>query len=245
MAIIYNGTPISSLKYNGENVDVVWVCDTSTTCCTKVFYPPERTIAASIVCPYSDIDSVYCYGATGSFGNNAICGQQLCLYACTEYLCAYANTSYSSLCFASLCLDTSDFLGCTLEIETCNVAALLRLTSRCPTGTGGCTGAIATTTFIDDGNTRSTVISGATTCINLISPSSCVYGCMCCANFGSYFSNFVKNVCYIDTCINDFWLSPDDGTWCYASIYVRIKDSADNVILCGTYKPTYSQVVLC
>lgn len=244
MSIIYNGTPISSLKYNGENVDVVWVCDTSTTCCTKVFYPPEYCMATSIICPYSDIKSSYCYGATGSFGNTTICGQQLCLYSCPEYFCVCLDTSSSSLCFASLCFDTSDFIGCKLEIETCNVFAMVRLTSRCPTGTVDYDAAMNCGSLLDDGNVRSTVISGATTCINLIASTSCVYGCMCCSNFGEYFRNFVNNICYIDTCIYDWWLSPTGGGWCCACVYVRIKDSADNVILCGTYIPTYTQVVL-
>lgn len=242
MAIIYNGTPVSSLKYNEENIDVVWVCDTSTTCCTKVFYPPQRTIAASIICPWNDISSVYCYGATGSFGNTTICGQQLCLYSCPEYFCTYLDTSSSSLCFASLCLDTSDFVGCTLEIETCNVAAYVRATSRCSTGVS-CTAALGFPALLDDGNTRSTVISGTTTCVNLIAPVSYVYSCTYCGNWGEYFRNFVNNICYIDTCISNYWLN-NVGEWVNACIYVRIKDSADNVILCGTYIPTYSQVVL-
>ena len=242
MAIIYNGTQLSSLKYNGKNVDVVWVCDTSTTCCTKVFYPPQRTIAASIICPYSDVKSSYCYGATGSFGNTTICGQQLCLYSCPEYFCTYLDTPYSSLCFASLCLDTSDFVGCTLEIETCNIAAYVRATSRCSTGVS-CTAALGFPALLDDGNTRSTVISGTTTCINLIAPVSYVCSCTYCGNWGSYFRNFVNNICYIDTCISDYWLN-NVGEWVNACIYVRIKDSADNVILCGAYCPTYSQVVL-
>ncbi len=243
MAIIYNGTQLSKLTYNGKNVDVVWVCDTSTTCCTKVFYPPEHTMAVSIICPYNDIKSSYCYGATGSFGNTTICGQQLCLYACTEYFCAYLNTSSSSLCFASLCFDTSDFIGCKLEIETDCITGALKLISRCPSGVVGCEFGIYDTSLIDDGNTRSTIISGATTCINLIASSSYVCACMCCSNYGAYFPNLVKNVCCIGTCIPDYYLNPQ-GQWINPHIYVRIKDSADNVILCGMYCPSYSRVVL-
>lgn len=40
MAIIYNGTTISqdhTIKYNNTDVTEVWVCDTSTACCTKVW----------------------------------------------------------------------------------------------------------------------------------------------------------------------------------------------------------------
>lgn len=245
MAIIYNGTTLSNLTFNGVNVSSAYVCDTSTGCFTRVFPDNyEYCMPTSIICHYNDIDSVYCYGASGSFGDNAICGQQLCLYACTEYFCAYLDTSSTSLCFASLCFDTSDFIGNTLEIETCNVAAQLNLTSRCEYCHGcGCTAAINTTTLIDDGNIRSTAISGATTCVNLISPSNCVYGCMCCCNFGACFQNFVKNVCRVDTCIFYFWLIPEEG-FKNSCIYVRIKDSAGNILLCGTYIPTCACVVL-
>lgn len=40
MAIIYNGTTISqdhTIKYNDQDLAEVWVCDTSTACCTKVW----------------------------------------------------------------------------------------------------------------------------------------------------------------------------------------------------------------
>lgn len=37
MSIIYNGTELSSLTQNGTELTEVWVCDTSTTCCIKVF----------------------------------------------------------------------------------------------------------------------------------------------------------------------------------------------------------------
>lgn len=37
MSIIYNGTDLSALTYNGIELTDVWVCDTSTTCCIKVF----------------------------------------------------------------------------------------------------------------------------------------------------------------------------------------------------------------
>lgn len=37
MAIIYNDTELTSLTYNGTELSEVWVCDTSTTCCTLVY----------------------------------------------------------------------------------------------------------------------------------------------------------------------------------------------------------------
>lgn len=240
MAIIYNGTTLSSLKYNGTNVDVVWVCDTSTTCCTKVFPSEPYCMPVSIV-NFCDICSVYCYGASGSFGSLFLGGQQLCLYACSDSLIASLNASSTPVNFAVLCFDTSDFIGCKLEISTEYVSAQLYMTSKCcMSGTGSSNVYSANTnvtSLLDNGNTRSTVISGATTNVVLASPNSCVCNIMNCSDWNNCFSNFTKNVCDIKTCVFPFYYDSETGEYCSSCITVRIKDSADNIILCGMYCP--------
>ena len=37
MAIIYNGTNLTNIKFGDTNLTAVWFCDTSTSCCTLVF----------------------------------------------------------------------------------------------------------------------------------------------------------------------------------------------------------------
>lgn len=240
MSIIYNGTPVRSLKYNGENVSVVWVCDTSTTCCTKVFPSEPYCMPVSIV-NCCDICSVYCYGASGSFGANMLGGQPLCLYACSDALTASLNASSTPVNFAVLCFDTSDFVGCKLEISTEYVSAMLCMTSKCCMSGTGASNVYSVntneTSLLDNGNTHSAVISGATTNIILASPDSCVCAVVYDSDWNNCFSNFIKNVCAIHTCVFPFYIVPGEIQYCDAHIYVRIKDSADNVILCGTYCP--------
>ena len=245
MAIIYNGTQLSSLKYNGKNVDVVWVCDTSTTCCTKVFPSEPYCMPVSII-GFCDICSVYCCGASGSFGVTMLGGKPLCLYAWDisddrRALSAVLNASITPVNFAVLRFDTSDFIGCTLEAETSYVSAMLCMTSKCcMSGTGASNVySINTneTTLLDNGNTHSAVISGATTNIVLASPNSCVCAVVYDSDWNNCFSNFIRNVCDIKTCVFPFYIPHGEIPYCSACITVRIKDSANNVILCGMYCP--------
>lgn len=240
MAIIYNGTQLSKLTYNGTNVDVVWVCDTSTTCCTRVFPSEPYCMPVSLV-NFCDICSVYCYGASGSSGSIMLGGQQLCLYACSDELIASLNASSTPVNFAVLCFDTSDFIGCKLETETSYVSAMLCMTSKCCMSGTGASNVYSVntnvTSLLDNGNIHSAVISGATTNIILASPDSCVCAIVNKTEWNNCFSNFIRNVCNVSTCVFPFYVPPGEVSYCDACITVRIKDSADNVILCGMYCP--------
>ena len=57
MAIIYNGTTLNGLTYNNTTVREVWVCDTSTATCTKVF-PDAVVIPFNYLAVDTDLSSL-------------------------------------------------------------------------------------------------------------------------------------------------------------------------------------------
>lgn len=70
MSIIYNGTDLSDLVYKGVNISEVYVCDTSTTCCVRVF--PKTVTYNYCAFDYSvNLDftcSMHCYCTAGWHG---------------------------------------------------------------------------------------------------------------------------------------------------------------------------------
>lgn len=101
MAIIYNGTPLTKLTYNGVNVGAVWVCDTRTTCCTKVFpetslsysyceYPLPPTISLQDTCYWEYVDEgKYVINGTNTDSCICIARTEGCVSYVTSYICCF------------------------------------------------------------------------------------------------------------------------------------------------------------
>lgn len=134
MAIIYNGTELNTLTYNGTELTGVWVCDTSTACCIKVF--PETTFsysygAADDLSAYECNDE-YCnitHATWNDVGNCALCSMTDGLRV-TNTFCRLANPGlgsyrceycyYSTACISSFNIPFSEYC-CTGYIDSGNV----------------------------------------------------------------------------------------------------------------------------
>lgn len=96
MAIIYNGADLSTLTYNGTRVTEVYVCDTSTTCCIRVF---PKTITYD----YCAFD----YSVNLDFTCNMHC---YCTSSVNKCLTNGTSNSYNKICWSVV---TSSTVGTT------------------------------------------------------------------------------------------------------------------------------------
>lgn len=132
MAIIYNGTELNTLTYNGTELTGVWVCDTSTACCIKVF--PETTFSYSYGVA-DDLSAYECddelcnitYTCWNDAGNCALCSMTdglrvtntFCRCSYYYYYCNYYKY-YSTACISSFNIPFSEYC-CTGYIDSGNV----------------------------------------------------------------------------------------------------------------------------
>lgn len=106
MAIIYNGTQLTNIKFGDTNLKEVWVNDTSTTCCTLVWTDVDY---------YLDlIENTMC----SQIALSATCTYQ-CFNVCLPVVTAQVARNSSGSCLTNVVLDCNPYYVCS-RIESYN-----------------------------------------------------------------------------------------------------------------------------